>query len=79
MAYNKNNYYKRIIEVQEIVKREKFQHGLTYKEIFYKFIEPRYHISIKTYRNWLGVPAKRDLKKLQENDKKNGNQLTFNF
>jgi hypothetical protein len=79
MAYNKTNYYKRIIKVQDIVKREKFQNGLTYKEIFHDFIEDEFHICIRTYRSWLGVPAQRELKKLQGNDKQNGNQLTFNF
>jgi hypothetical protein len=79
MAFNKKNYYKKIIEIQEITEEQKFRQGLTYKEIFYKFIEPKYHISIRTYGTYLGVPAKRELKKLQESEHKGGDQLTFNF
>ncbi|BBQ08179.1 hypothetical protein OZ664_19965 [Elizabethkingia sp. HX WHF] len=79
MAYNKTNYYKRIVKVQEIVKREKFCNGLTYKEIYYKFIEKEFNICYRTFSTWLGIPADRELKKLQKIDEKNGEQLTLNF
>lgn len=79
MAYNKTNYYKKIIKIQEITEEYKFRQGFTYKEIFYKFIEPEFHICLRTYETYLGVPAKRELKKLQEIEDSNGNQLTFNF
>lgn len=69
MAYNKINHYKKIIKVQDIVKREKFRNGLTQKEIYYLFIEREYHISIRTFYNWLAVPAQRELKKIQESQK----------
>jgi hypothetical protein len=79
MAFNKKNYFKKIIKIQEITEEQKFRQGKTYKEIYFQFIEPNFHISIRTYRTYLGVPAKRDLKKLQEVENNNGNQLTFNF
>jgi len=79
MAFNKKNYFTKIIKIQEITTEQKFRHGLTYKEIYFQFIEPNYHISIRTYGTYLGVPAKRELKKLQEKENSNGNQLTFNF
>lgn len=79
MAFNKKNYYTKIIRIQEITAEMKFQQGLTYKEIFFQFIEPNFHISERTFRTYIGVPAKRELKKLQEIDKNKGNQLTFNF
>lgn len=68
MAYNKTNYYKRVAEVQKIVKREKFKNGLSQKEIFHQFIEPVYHISIRTFYNWLAVPAERELNKNNESE-----------
>lgn len=66
MAYKKTNYYKRIIKIQEITQMQKHQFGLTYKEIFHFFVEEQFNISIRTYRSYLGIPAKRELKKLQE-------------
>lgn len=59
MAYNKRNYYRRIMEVQRIVKHENQKNGLSKKEIFYRIIEPKYHISIRTFYNWLSVPVAR--------------------
>ncbi|AQY22994.1 hypothetical protein AB406_2054 [Riemerella anatipestifer] len=47
---------------------QKHQFGLTYKEIFFQHIEPVYHISKKTFHNYLGVPAKRELKKILEKE-----------
>lgn len=79
MAYNKSNYYKKIIKIQEITQVQKHQHGLTYKEIYYKHIEEQFNISSRTYRTYLGIPAKRELKKLQEMERLKGQQLTFNF
>ncbi len=79
MAFNKKNYYKKIIRIQEITSEYKFRHALTYRKIYFKFIEPQFHISFRTYETYLGVPAKRELKKLQEKESCNGDQLTFNF
>ena len=79
MAYNKTNYYKKIIKIQEITAELKFRDGLTYKEIFNDHIEQQFHISRRTFTTYLGIPAKRELKKLQEKETKDGNQLTFNF
>ncbi len=79
MAYNKKNYYQKIIRIQKITEEQKFVYGLTYKEIFYKYIEPQFHISFRTFETYIGVPAKRELKKLLEKEKTNGDQLTFNF
>lgn len=79
MAYNKTNYYKKIVKIQELTQEHKSSGRMTYKEIFHKYIEPNYHISIRTYGTYLGIPAKRELKKIQEKECCNGNQLTFNF
>lgn len=79
MAYNKVNYYKRIIKIQDITQEQYHRFGLSYKEIFHKFIENQFNISKRTYHTYLGIPAKRELKKLQEVKKQQGEQLTFNF
>ncbi|SDE75402.1 hypothetical protein [Riemerella columbipharyngis] len=68
MAYNKKNYYKRIMEIQEITNIQRHQYGLSYKEIYWAYIEPKYFISKKTYHTYLGIPAKRELKKIIENE-----------
>ncbi len=79
MAYNKKNYYNTIIKIQDITQVQYHQFGLSYKEIYYKFIENQFNICKRTYHTYLGVPAKRELKKLEANEKGGGNQLTFNF
>lgn len=66
MAYNKLNYYKRIIKIQEITQEQYHHFGLSYKEIYHQFIEHQFHICKRTFHTYLGVPAKRELKKLQE-------------
>ena len=78
MAYNKKNYYKRIVKLQELVKQEKHNNGLSYKEIYWKYVEPQFHISIRTYHEWLGIPAQRELKKIEEQEN-NKSQLKFDF
>lgn len=80
MAYNKKNYYKRIVEIQDITQVQKHQFGLTYKEIFHKFIEKQYHICKRTYDEYLGIPAARELKKIEAKEiEKVGQQLKINF
>lgn len=68
MAYSKKNYYKRVIKIQEITQIQVDSYGLKYKEIYHRFIEPQFNISMKTYQTYLGVPAKRELKKLEQTE-----------
>lgn len=70
MAYNKKNYYKRIIEVQKIALHHN-NNGLFFKEIYHTYIENQYSISKRTFDNWLGINAKRELKKILENENNN--------
>lgn len=65
MAYNKRNYYEKIVKIQEITQKQMHQFGLTYKEIYYKFIENQFNISKRTFHTYLEIPAKRELKKIQ--------------
>lgn len=69
MAYNKKNYYKTIVKIQNITQMQHHQFGLTYKEIYHKFIEDQFCISKRTYHSYLGVPAKRELKKIEAIEK----------
>ncbi|MGP1500771.1 MAG: hypothetical protein ACTTJM_03185 [Bergeyella cardium] len=78
MAYNKINYYKRIIKIQDITQEQYHCFGLSYKEIFHKFIENQFNISKRTFHTYLGVPAKRELRKFEE-QKNKSKQLNFNF
>ncbi len=73
MAYNKKNYYKTIVKIQDITLMQYHQFGLTYKEIYHKFIEHQFCVSKRTYHSYLGVPAKRELKKLEAIEKANLN------
>lgn len=64
MAYNKINYYKRIVRIQEITQMQYHNFGLSYKQIYHLFIGEQFCISKRTYHHYLGVPAKRELKNL---------------
>lgn len=66
MAYNARNFLQKVIEIQNIVLREKESGYLNQKEIYWQFIEPVYHISFRTYQEYLGRNAKRELAKLNE-------------
>lgn len=65
MSYNKENFLKRVIEVQEITWHYR-QRGLFYKEIYHNYIEKQFKISKRTFSKYLGISAKRDLKSLKQ-------------
>ena len=73
MAYNKKNRLKRIIEIQNIVLEYQKQ-GLPNKKIYELHIRNRFRISKRTFDEYLGIPAKRDLKELIENEKAKQNK-----
>lgn len=63
--YNKINYYKRIIAIQEDYLTHKNKDpDMTNKEIYYQVIQPKYFISKRSFDEYLGIPAKRELKKI---------------
>lgn len=82
MAYNKRNLYTRIVEIQDIVLSKQKSYP-TQKELFYTEIEPLYHISIRTFQNYLEIPAKAELEKIKKREaeklkaRKAQLQLTF--
>lgn len=65
MAYNKINHYKKIAEIQQTVLHLYHKKGLNYKQIYWRHVYPKYHISYRTFHTYLGTPAKRELKKLE--------------
>lgn len=66
MAYNKINLLNKIIEIQELTLYQYHKVGLTYKEIYWQYIFPKYHICYRTFHTYLGTPAKKQLKELRE-------------
>ena len=70
MAYNRRNLLERIVEIQEIVLREKKENYLTQQQIFETIIKPQYRICLGTFNNYLGTNAKKELKQLQDNEKR---------
>lgn len=68
MAYNRKNFLTRVLEIQELYK-EKNKLGITNVKIHQDYIFPRYHVSRATFYEYLVIPAKRDLKKIDEAEK----------
>jgi hypothetical protein len=60
MAYSSRYLLERIIEIQNIVIREK-RRGASQKCIYNKYIRDTYHISISTYNNYMCRNARREL------------------
>jgi hypothetical protein len=65
MAYNKKYFYRRVAEIQDIVIKEQ-QNGASLTWIYRNKIRRQFHISKSTFDNYLGIPAKAELKKLEE-------------
>lgn len=65
MPYNRINYLKRAIEVQNIVLEYK-KKEVTQRWIYENVIRDRYYISESTFNHYLSINAKRELQKLQE-------------
>ncbi len=67
MAYNNKNYWKRIVDIQEwVLELQENNEDIKLKTIHKNYIYPKYRISYKTFSNYLGIPAKRNLKKYEE-------------
>ncbi len=64
MAYNSKNRLELIIDIQEIAKKWQ-KVGLNNKQIFIRHVKPIYKFSKRTFDEYLGIPAVRDLKKIK--------------
>lgn len=65
MGYNREDFLKRIIEVQNIT-LEHTKRGVSQKWIYQNIIYPRFMISIATYYNYLAYNAKQELKTINK-------------
>ena len=62
--YNKKNYYERVIAIQDLARHYQ-SIGLSNKKIYELHIKSRFFVSKRTFDEYLGVPAKRELEKLK--------------
>lgn len=69
-GYNKENLLKKIVEVQNIVLAEQKRGYMNQKEVFNRIIAPKYFISERTFYNYLGRNAKKELADLKANNKR---------
>ncbi|MBE9487983.1 MAG: hypothetical protein IMY73_02265 [Bacteroidetes bacterium] len=65
MAYNRINFYRKVIDIQDIVLKNS-KRGVTQKWIYENIVYPQYRISRATYYNYLGINAKAKLRKVNE-------------
>lgn len=65
MAYNRRNYYERVLEIQNITLELKKKYGSSQTWIFANVIHDRYKISKSTYDRYLTIAAAREIKKME--------------
>lgn len=63
MAYNQRNKLERICEIQRIT-LDHTRRGVTQKWVYDNVVRPRFLISIATFYNYLGIPARKQLNQL---------------
>lgn len=68
MAYNRRNFLEKVIAVQDETLYYR-KRGVTFIYIYETYIKDSYRISYSTYSNWLGIPAKAELRELKEKNK----------
>jgi len=68
MGYNRLNYLQKVIEIQNIVLREQKIGLLNQNEVYIRYIEPKYHISERTFYSYLGCNAKKELADIQKRE-----------
>ena len=64
MAYNRKNHLTNVLFVQEFYK-EQNKKGIPNTKIVENLKEHNIHISLATFYNYLQIPAKRDLKRIE--------------
>lgn len=68
MAYNRRNLLTRMIDVQSTT-LEHTSRGVTQEWVFNNVIFPKLHISRRTFYEYLGTPAKLELKRIEAQPK----------
>lgn len=66
MAYNRKNFLITVLEVQEVYLKAK-KTGATNKWIYENLIYPNWRISARTFSNYLGINARKEIKEF-DND-----------
>jgi hypothetical protein len=61
MAYNRANFLEKVIAIQNVYS-EHHDRGATDTWIYKNLIWPNYYISLRTFYNYLAIPAVRELK-----------------
>lgn len=78
MAYNRKNLLIRVIAIQELVLQRQKQ-GVTQKWVYENEVYPRYFLSYSAFNNYLAMPAKRELEKLERKEAEAKRQLSIEF
>ena len=68
MAYNRKNKLHLIITIQSIT-LDSTSRGITQEWVYSNLIYPTYRVSRRTFYNYLGTPAKMEIKKFNTNHK----------
>ncbi len=69
MAYNKRNFYERVLAIhEEYLELKKQDPDITNQEVYWK-LKPKYHFSKRTFDEYLGINARRKLRELEEEEK----------
>lgn len=58
-------FLEKVIHVQEVYQLHKKNDGITDRWIWKTHIKPNVHIGYRSMKNYLQIPAKRELKKLE--------------
>ena len=67
MAYCNKFFLTRVLEAQLLVRRVQKDHpGLRMTEIYRQYIRDTYHISMSTFNRWMGIPAARELSRIEK-------------
>jgi hypothetical protein len=65
--YNRRHYLRRVLKAQIIVRRIQDAHpGLPLSEIYRRYIRDEFNISKSTYDKWMGLPAAKELSKIEK-------------
>lgn len=67
MAYNRRYFLQRVVEVQDTA-WPYIRRGVTQKYVYENYIKGQFKISFSTFSNWMGIPAKAELRKLEETE-----------
>ncbi len=67
MAYNKENFLRRVVEAQDyFLELQELRKGVPSVCLFQEYIKPRFHISYSTFNRWMAINAKAKLAKIEE-------------